>query len=122
MSPSGDTMESPDETLSLISAGKVQVTPVLSAHGEPLGEIYNVMLEKRSGRIDHAVMSFGGILGIGKEYHPLPWQALKYVPDAGGYVVCIPDETLKSGPILSHFGTWDGELAYRINYYYKRWF
>jgi len=115
-------MDSPDDTLTLISAGKVQGTPVLSAHGEPLGEIYDVMLEKRSGRIAYAVMSLGGILGIGKQYHPLPWQALKYVPDAGGYVVCVPDEALRSGPIFCSSGTWDSELADRINRYYQRWF
>lgn len=114
-------MDSTAETLTLISAGKVQGTPVLSAHCERLGQIYDVMLEKRSGRIAYAVMSFGGVLGVGKEYHALPWQALKYVPDAGGYLVCIPDEALRAGPTLGDSGTWDSALADRINRYYERW-
>ena len=59
-------MDSPDETLNLISAGKVKGTPVLSAEGETIGEIYDVMLEKRTGKIAYAMMSFGGIFGIGK--------------------------------------------------------
>lgn len=93
-------MDSPDENLSLISAGKVQGTPVLSGDGKPLGEIYDIMLDKRSGRIAYAVMSFGGVLGLGKKYQQLPWHTLKYVPGAGGYVVDIPTETLRSGPTL----------------------
>lgn len=114
-------MDSPDETITLISAGKVQGTPVLSPDGEALGEIYDVMLEKRTGRIAYAVMSFGGMLGVGKQYHPLPWHALTYVPDAGGYVVGIPNEALSSGPTLGDAGTWDGETVERINRYYQHW-
>ena len=49
-------MDSPDETLNLISAGKVKGTPVLSAEGETIGEIYDVMLEKRTGKIRHDVV------------------------------------------------------------------
>ena len=47
-------MESPDETTSLISAGKVQATPVYNTDGESLGELYDVMIDKRSGRIAYA--------------------------------------------------------------------
>ena len=77
---------------SLISAGKVQGTDVYNTGGEKLGDIYDVMLDKRSGRIAYAIMSFGGILGIGKQYHPLPWQTLKYDTRQGGYVVGLTKE------------------------------
>jgi sporulation protein YlmC with PRC-barrel domain len=42
----------------------VQGTDVYSTGGEKLGDIYDVMLDKRSGRIAYPIMSFGGILGI----------------------------------------------------------
>jgi PRC-barrel domain len=35
------------------------------------------MVDKRSGQVEYAVMSFGGFLGIGDSYHPLPWKSLK---------------------------------------------
>ena len=54
-----------DETASLISAGKVQGTTVYNTQGENLGQVYDVMIDKRSGKIANAVMSFGGFLGIG---------------------------------------------------------
>jgi sporulation protein YlmC with PRC-barrel domain len=93
-------MDTADETTSLISAGKVQGTHVYNTAGDKLGDIYDVMLDKRSGRIAYALMSFGGILGIGKEYHPLPWQTLKYDTKQGGYVVGLTKEALEGGPVI----------------------
>ena len=91
-------MEAKDETASLISAGKVQGTNVYNTQGESLGEVYDVMIDKRSGKIAYAVMSFGGILGMGKDYHPLPWNTLKYDTRQGGYVVGLTKQQLESAP------------------------
>jgi len=115
-------MDSPDETITLISAGKVQGTPVLDLNGQSLGEIYDVMLEKRTGRIAYAVMSFGGLLGVGKKYYPLPWPALKYVAQAGGYVVGIPKEELERGPTIEDTATpWESGMMDRIEGHYRSW-
>lgn len=115
-------MDTPDETISLISAGKVQGTNVLTPDGEKVGEIYDVMLDKRSGRIAYAVMSAGGLLGLGTRYYPLPWHALKYVPDAGGYVVGIPKEALQNGPARDDdVHSWGGAYETEIEAYYKNW-
>ena len=66
-----------DETGGLISASKVNGTDVYNSQGDSLGSIYDVMIDKRSGEVAYAVMSFGGFLGIGEEYSPLPWSALR---------------------------------------------
>lgn len=94
-------MESPDETPRVISAGKVQGTPVFNTDGERLGELYDVMIDKASGRIAYALMSFGGFLGIGERYHPLPWSSLKYDTRQEGYVVGIPRSVLQSAPSVA---------------------
>src|SRR5262245_33318692 len=67
-----------DETRSLIAASKVEGTNVYNRRGESLGSIYDVMIDKRSGNVAYAVMSFGGFLGMGERYHPLPWAVLDY--------------------------------------------
>lgn len=90
-----------DESASLISAGKVTGTNVYNTAGESLGEIYDVMLDKRSGRIAYAVMSFGGFLGIGEQYHPLPWATLKYDTKQRGYVVGLTTEQLQGAPTFA---------------------
>ena len=61
-----------DETDRLIASDKVEGTAVYNRQGERLGSIYNFMVDKRSGQVEYAVMSFGGFLGIGDSYHPLP--------------------------------------------------
>ncbi|PWS37230.1 photosystem reaction center subunit H [Falsiroseomonas bella] len=86
------------ETDNLIASDKVEGTPVYDTGGERLGSVYNLMIEKRSGKVRYAVMSFGGFLGIGERYHPLPWEKLTYDPALGGYVVDIPHERLQAAP------------------------
>jgi hypothetical protein len=90
-----------DESATLISAGKVNGTNVYNTAGESLGEIYDVMLDKRSGRIAYALMSFGGFLGIGEQYHPLPWATLKYDSNQGGYIVGLTREQLEGAPTFA---------------------
>lgn len=87
-----------DETLSLISADKVAGTTVYNREDEKLGSVDAVMIDKQSGNVAYAVMSFGGFLGIGDEYHPLPWQTLDYDTEKDGYVVDLDKETLEGAP------------------------
>ena len=87
-----------DETSNLISSEKVEGTAVYNRQGEKLGTVRNFMVRKRNGRVEYAVMSFGGVLGMGESCHPLPWDVLDCDTDKGGYVVDIDKEQLKSGP------------------------
>jgi hypothetical protein len=87
-----------DETHRLIASDKVEGTAVYNPEGENIGSVFNFMVDKYSGKVAYAVMSFGGFLGIGERYHPLPWDALTYHPDYGGYVVNISREQLEGGP------------------------
>ena len=90
-----------DEDHKLISADKVIGTAVYNGQGDRLGTIDAVMLNKRSGRVAYAVMSFGGFLGIGERYHPLPWDTLSYDEDKGGYNLDRTNDQLKGGPSYS---------------------
>ena len=86
------------ETGSLIAASKVEGTKVYDRQGESLGSIYDVMIDKRSGQVGYAVMSFGGFLGMGESYHPLPWDVLDYDERQDGYVVDLDKERLQNAP------------------------
>src|SRR5919107_334598 len=87
-----------DETNRLIASNKVEGTAVYSRSGERLGDVHNFMVDKYSGRVAYAVMSFGGFLGIGEKYHPLPWKVLTYDTGMSGYVVDLDAETLRGAP------------------------
>src|SRR3954464_7748725 len=87
-----------DESHDLIASNKVEGTAVYNRSGERLGEVYNFMVGKRSGKVAYAVMSFGGFLGIGETYHPLPWDVLTYDTKIGGYLVDIDKNSLQGAP------------------------
>jgi hypothetical protein len=87
-----------DETRNLISADKVVGTTVYNRQGENLGSVYGLMLNKLNGQVAYAIMSFGGFLGIGESYHPLPWRVLSYDTNLGGYVVDIDRNRLEAAP------------------------
>jgi sporulation protein YlmC with PRC-barrel domain len=105
----------------LIAASQVNGTTVYNRSGDKLGSIYDVMLDKMSGKAEYAIMSFGGFLGIGDRYHPLPWRALTYDPGQGGYVVDIDRRRLEGAPsyAANEAGLWD-DPAYgrRVSDYY----
>ena len=87
-----------DETGRLIASNKVEGTAVYNREGERLGSVYNFMVDKVSGQVAYAVMSFGGFLGIGDSYHPLPWKSLTYDTNMGGYVVDLDRSRLEGAP------------------------
>ena len=69
-----------DETDRLIASNKVEGTAVSNRQGERLGSVYNFMVDKRSGHVEYAVLSFGGFLGIGDSYYPLPGGRSPTIP------------------------------------------
>lgn len=97
----------------LVSSSKVQGTAVYNVGGEKLGTVDCVMINKHSGQVAYAVMSFGGFLGLGEKRHPVPWQSLNYDTSKDGYVVSLSRNDLEGAPSLDpgEFGQL-GERAY----------
>ena len=91
-----------DETDTLIASNKVEGTRVYNRRGERLGSIYNFMVDKRSGRVEYAVMSFGGFLGLGERYYPLPWEVLTYDERMGGYEIDLDLRMLERAPSFAY--------------------
>jgi sporulation protein YlmC with PRC-barrel domain len=83
---------------SAIRARKVLGTSVVDTSGNKIGEIEDIVLDKQSNNIMFAVVSFGGFLGMGDKYHPLPWSMLDYDPEENAYVVSVTREQLQSAP------------------------
>lgn len=82
----------------LIASNRVEGTAVFGRDGEKLGRIEYFMVDKLSGCAAYAVLSFGGLFGLGDNHYPLPWGVLDYDVERGGYAVDLDRETLKSGP------------------------
>jgi hypothetical protein len=101
------TVDSRRETVSLIGSDKVDGTAVYGADDRKIGSVQRVMIDKISGKVAYAVISFGGFLGMGEDYYPLPWSNLKYDTNLGGYRVGITEDQLKGAPKYTRSTEWD---------------
>ncbi len=61
----------------LMGANTLVGNDVYNTKQEDLGDIKDIMLDMRTGRVSYAVISFGGFLGMGEKLFAVPWQALK---------------------------------------------
>ena len=82
----------------LIASDRIEGTAVRRPNGERIGHIERLMIDKLSGKVSYAVMSFGGFLGIGSNLLALPWTLLSYNRKLDAYQLDINDEELRSAP------------------------
>jgi hypothetical protein len=89
--------------------------------GEMLGTVDDIMLDKVSGKAIYAIMSFGGFLGMGEKYHPLPWSTLNYDESKGGYVVNLDKRILENAPTygMNEDFRWTSDYGRQVDKYYN---
>ena len=111
-----------NETDRLISSQKVDGTAVYNTAGDRLGTVDHRMIDKYSGQVEYAVMSFGGFLGIGESYNPVSWRALTYDTSLGGYIIAADRSRLERAPryTASNVPDWsDPNYRTRVNDYWR---
>ena len=94
--PDSDVIEQSDHPF--ILASRVTGTTVFNKSGEKIGHVDDLSIEKVSGKVIYAIMSFGGFLGIGEKFHPVPWSLLAFDVERDGYVVPCDKATLEGAP------------------------
>ena len=106
----------------LIESDRVEGTSVYDPQGNDIGSIKRVMIEKISGRVAYAVMSFGGFLGMGAEEHAIPWSKLTYDTSLGGYRTDITESQLRGAPAMRYQGEQVAQAEAELRWqFYKRW-
>jgi hypothetical protein len=103
----------------LISSEDVEGTHVYDLTGAKIGEIDHLMIDKISGKVAYAVMSFGGFLGLGHSHYPLPWAALKYNTTLGGYETGVTESQLRDAPSFSDDSWSDRNWETQTHQYYN---
>ena len=106
----------------LIAADQVAGTSVYNMSGDKLGSVEDLMIDKTTGRVAYAILSFGGFLGIGNRHHPLPWTTLHYDRTMGGFVVNLDRTVLEGAPTYGEGETpaWEDERWGRqVHDYYQ---
>jgi sporulation protein YlmC with PRC-barrel domain len=106
----------------LIESDRVEGTTVYDPRGNDIGSIKRLMIDKLSGRVAYAVMSFGGFLGIGEDEYAIPWSKLTYDSSLGGYRTDITEDQLKGAPAFSRdrqYDWSDREREQELHDYYR---
>ena len=102
----------------LISSEDVEGTTAYDPGGRKIGEIDHLMIDKVSGRVAYAVMSFGGFLGLGHSHYPVPWGVLTYDTNLEGYRTNITEQQLKDAPEFSDDSWGDRDWEVRTHRHY----
>jgi hypothetical protein len=107
-------MATANPTFDLISSEDVEGTKVFDPAGNDIGEVSHLMIDKVSGNVRYAILSFGGFLGLGRSQYPLPWGTLKYDPGREGYITSVTEQQLRDAPEF-------GEEDWRNRDWETRW-
>lgn len=111
-----------------IKASTIIGTNVVNPEGEPLGDVKEIVIDPRTGRVAYAVVSFGGFLGLGKKLFAIPFSALEYNVTrselyGSEYILHVSKERLESAPGFDsdHWPLMSDEKWHRdIHKYYER--
>jgi PRC-barrel domain len=90
-----DVMNKPHQ---LIASDRVEGTAVRRSNGDKIGHIERLMIDKVTGKVSYAILSFGGFLGMGTSLLPLPWARLSYNTKFEAYQLDIDDDELRRAP------------------------
>ncbi len=91
-------MPTPAGHTSAIRAKKVIGSSVKDASGSQIGKIEDIVLDKMSDNVMFAVVGFGGVLGMGEKFHPVPWSTLSYEPSQDCYILNATKDELEKAP------------------------
>jgi len=107
----------------VMAADTLEGNDVYNSAGDELGSIKDIMIDVPRGRVAYAVLSRGGVLGIGDKLFAIPWAALTLDTDRKCFVLNVDAETLKNAPGFDK-DNWpamaDETWARNLHTYYKQ--
>ena len=82
----------------VMAASDFEGEDVVNRQGETVGEIEEIMLDVRGGRIAYAVLAVGGFLGVGEKFFAIPWRALTLDTDRKCFILDVDKQRLENAP------------------------
>jgi sporulation protein YlmC with PRC-barrel domain len=93
-----DTRSTSGPGPALMGAHTLTGDDVYNKDGEDLGDVKEFMINMASGKVEYAVLSFGGLLGLGDKLFAVPWAALKLDTANKRFTLDVPKSALKDAP------------------------
>jgi sporulation protein YlmC with PRC-barrel domain len=86
------------QTPQMLSSSSINGDKVVNPQGNDLGKVEDLMIELNTGKVQHAVLSFGGFLGMGDKLFAVPMEALQPKADEHEFVLATSEDKLKQAP------------------------
>ena len=102
-----------------ISSEDVEGTSVYDKKGNCIGEIDHLMIDKVTGKVNYAVLSFGGLLGLGHKHYPLPWAKIRYDKTVDGFRTDVNEQQLRDAPEFSDDSWQSRDWENRVHDHYN---
>lgn len=84
--------------MAILSTSTLMSDNVVNPQGENLGDIKDFMIDTENGRVVYAVLSFGGLFGIGDKLFAVPMDALTVDTNKERFVTNIRKDQLEDAP------------------------
>ena len=94
------------EMYGVVSASKIIGEEVENLQKEKLGKIHELVLDAKDGRVAYAVLSFGGVLGMGKKLFAMPWKAFEFSTTENKLVLNVDKKKLENAPGFDKDAKW----------------
>lgn len=85
-----------DHSNEVVKTADVIGKSVIGVDNDKLGKIEEIVIDKVSGQVRYAVLSFGGFMGMGSDFYALPWAMFDYQDDEDAFKINVSKEKLKS--------------------------
>ncbi len=82
----------------LMGANTLLGNDVYNKEGDDLGDIKEFMIDMKSGKVAYAVLSFGGVLGMGDKLFAVPWAAFVLDTMNKRFTLDVAKSALKDAP------------------------
>lgn len=82
----------------VMAADTLEGDSVVTPTGEELGSIKDIMIDVSGGRVAYAVLSKGGILGVGDKLFAIPWSALTLDANRKCFILDVSKERMDKAP------------------------
>jgi sporulation protein YlmC with PRC-barrel domain len=117
----GDNQKDDSQKPTLLRASTIMGMNVTNLQGEKLGDIDNLAIESTEGRCRYAIMSRGGVAGLGDTHVAVPWKALKFANDA--VRLDVTKQRFDQAPTFDDDKNWstigDPQWATTVHQYYS---
>ncbi len=82
----------------IVKGSKIIGKSVQTTKGKDIGEIEDLAIDEIDGRVRYAVLSFGGLLGMGEKYFAIPWEALRLSDNKEHFALNVTEKELEKAP------------------------